>query len=214
MPFLAIAIQDSFFYLLILTLFLSTAGLIFVIYQQFLLPILSRKESDRFIPVQVNDKFDYVVDEISRNGQFRIGCKTGQLPTRCQAISEEHLIFQFKKARDTEDYTISVLKNGPAFFRPPRMEIFEKMEQKESFESYEIIGHSTDFRISDKIVKDRMINFIEVSLSSSFYFNKVGKERMRFTFTIQKIQPGINRKLKSREDTYPFGKEEGEAEDS
>ncbi len=214
MPFLALAIQDSFTYLLILSLILSSVGLLYVIYKQFLFPILSRKESDRFIPVQVGDKFDYVVDEISRNGQFLVGCRTGNLPTRCQAISEDHLIFQFKKARDTEDYTIHVLKNGSTFFRPPRMEIFEKMEQKESFESYEIIGHSTDFRISDKIVKDRMINFIELSLSSSFYFNKVGKERMRFTITVQKIQPGINRKLKSREDTYPFGKEEGEGEET
>jgi len=210
---LAIALQDHF--LLVSGLFglVAFLGLGFLVYVQFLLPILARKESDRFIPVQVGDKFDFVVDEISRSSSFSVGCKSGNLPTRCQAIHEDHLIFQFKKARDTEDYTITVLRNGPTLYRPPRMEIFGKMESKETFDSYEIIGHTTDFRISDRIAKDRMINFIEVSLTSSFYFNKVGKERMRFSFSISKIQPGINRKLRSREDTYPFGKEEGAEEE-
>jgi len=94
------------------------------------------------------------------------------------------------------------------------MEIYHKMESKETFDSYEIIGHPVEFRISDKIVKERMANFIEIALTSSFYFNRLGKERMRFTFTIGKIQPGINRKVRLRGDIYAFGKEEEEGEDS
>ncbi|GBF48588.1 hypothetical protein LPTSP4_00870 [Leptospira ryugenii] len=179
-----------------------------VVYHQFIYPILSRKDSDRFIPVQVGDHYDITIDEVSRFGSFTVGCKTGHLATRCQAISEDHLIFQFKKSRDSEDYTITVLRNGPSFYKPPRMDTYGKMENKESFDSYEIIGHPAEFRISDKIIKDRMVNFIEIALSSSFYFNKLGKERMKFTFTIGKIQPGINRKVRFKDDTYAFGKEE------
>ncbi|WP_246051866.1 hypothetical protein [Leptospira idonii] len=183
-----------------------------VLYQQFIHPILSRKESDRYIPVQTGDHYDLVVDELTRYGQFTVGCKTGNIATRCNAITEDHLIFQIKKAKDSEDYSITVLKNAPTFYKPPRMEIYSKMEAKETFDSYEIIGHPAEFRISDKIAKERMVNFIEVSLTSSFYFNKLGKERMKFTFTIGKIQPGINRKVKFRDDTYAFGKEEDDSE--
>jgi hypothetical protein len=210
---LSIAIQDGFIFLLGGVLLLSTFGLLGIIYQQFIFPIVSRKDSDRFIPAQTGDHYDLVVDEISRFSQFMIGCKTGHIATRCHAISEDHLIFQFKKSKDSEDYTVTVLKNAPSFYKPPRMDKYEKMESKETFDSYEIIGHPAEFRISDKIIKDRMVNFIEISVTSSFYFNRVGKERMKFTFTIGKIQPGINRKVRFKDDTYGFGKEEG-AEDS
>ncbi len=91
-------------------------------------------------------------------------------------FQENHLVFQIKKSKDSEDYTITVLKNGPSFYKPPRMEHYEKMESKESFESYEIIGHPVEFRISDKIVKDRMVNFIEISLTASFYLQNWEKK--------------------------------------
>ncbi|TGK84607.1 hypothetical protein EHQ24_06345 [Leptospira noumeaensis] len=211
--FLSIAILDSFTLVLSGVLTISILGLGLVVYNQFIHPILSRKDSDRFIPVQTGDKYDLVVDELSRFASFQVGSKTGQLATRCNAITEDHLIFQFKKSRDSEDYTITVLKNGPTFYKPPRMEHYGKMESKESFESYEIIGHPAEFRISDKITKERMVNFIEVSLTSSFYFNRSGKERMKFTFEVGKIQPGINRKVRFRGDVYGFGKEEGAEED-
>jgi len=212
--FLGIAILDSFLVTSGAILLLSTCGLGYAIYHQFVLPILARRGSNSDIPVAVGDKYDYVVDEATRNGIFTIGCKTGNISTRCHGITEDHLIFQLKKARDTEDYTVTILKNGPTLFRPPRMEIFGKMEPKETIESYEIIGHSTEFRISDRIAKDRMIHYVQVSLASSFYFNKVGKERMRFTFSVTKIQPGVIRKIKLKDDTYGFGKEEGTEEHS
>ncbi|WP_246047396.1 hypothetical protein [Leptospira ognonensis] len=193
-------------------LLLSVLGLLGIIYQQFIFPLVSRKDSNRLVPVQTGDHYDLVVDEVSRFAQFSIGCKTGLLATRCNAISEDHLIFQFKKGRDSEDYTITILKNAPTFYKPPRMEMYGKMESKETFDSYEIIGHPAEFRISDKIIKERMVNFIEIALSSSFYFNRLGKERMKFTFTIGKIQPGINRKVRFRDDTYGFGKEEEDAD--
>lgn len=193
-------------------LVVASLGLFGVIYQQFIFPIVSRKDSDRFIPVQTGDHYDLVVDEVSRFGQFSIGCKSGQLATRCNAISEDHLIFQFKKSKDSEDYAITVLRNAPTFYKPPRMEIYSKMESREIFDSYEIIGHPAEFRISDKIIKERMVNFIEIALSSSFYFNKLGKERMKFTFTVGKIQPGINRKVRFRDETYAFGKEEEDSD--
>ncbi|TGL33554.1 hypothetical protein [Leptospira perdikensis] len=211
--FLSIAILDSFILVLSGVLTVAVLGLGLVVYNQFIHPIISRKDSDRFIPVQTGDKYDLVVDELSRFATFQIGSKTGQLATRCNAISEDHLIFQFKKSRDSEDYTITVLKNGPTFYKPPRMEHYGKMESKETFESYEVIGHPAEFRISDKIAKERMVNFIEISLTSSFYFNRSGKERMKFTFEVGKIQPGINRKVRFRGDVYGFGKEEGTDED-
>ena len=50
-------------------------------------------------------------------------------------------------------------------------------------------------------------------MSASFFFNKSGNERMKFTFTITKIQPGLNRAKRNREGSFDWGQEEGSGED-
>ncbi|WP_232227741.1 hypothetical protein [Leptospira wolbachii] len=54
--FLSIAILDSFILVLSGVLTISVLGLGLVVYNQFIHPVISRKESDRFIPVQTGDK--------------------------------------------------------------------------------------------------------------------------------------------------------------
>lgn len=90
------------------------------------------------------------------------------------------------------------------------MPTFSKMESAEKLDSYEVIGKNADFRISDKVVKERMIQYFEISLSSEFFINNFGKERMRFIFTITKIHPGLNRRTPVKKGLYGFGKEEKE----
>jgi hypothetical protein len=212
---LGILLQDSLITVIWIVFSISVIGLGFIFIHQFILPILRMKALELPDPISVGDSFDLVVNEIERIAHFAIGKKIGNIQTLTKAITEDHLVFHFKKARDTEDYDISIQKNGLVLYKPPRMDTYSKMESKEILESNEIIGHSAEFRLSDRVVKERMVNFVEISMIGSFFFNKSGNERMKFTFTITKIQPGLNRAKRNREGTFDWGQEEGsEEEDS
>ena len=192
--------------LLWLILFFASAGLLFVLFNQLIQPYYERKESGIYDPAEEGDRYTVVVDELAKVSRFRVGKKTGELTTRCSAISEDHLDFLFKKNRDAETYDIIIKKNGNVLVKPPRMDVYSKMESVFSIESHEIIGHTAQFRISDRLQKDRMVNYIELSLGSEFFFTKMGQERMRFIITITGIQPGINSAVKNKDRVYPFGK--------
>lgn len=151
-----------------------------------------------------------MVPESQRNVRFSVGQTSGNIRTYCNTISDNHLIFNLKKAKDSEDYEIQILRNSAVLFKPPGMPTFSKMESSEKLDSYEVIGKSADFRISDKVVKERMTQYFEIGLSSEFFINNFGKERMRFIFTITKIHPGLNRKTPIKKGLYAFGKEERE----
>jgi hypothetical protein len=211
--FPALILLDSLTVLFWVILCIASVGLLGVLAHQFLIPLLRLKQLELPDPVAKGDQFDIVVDEGTRTFRFTIGKKTGNLRTLCHAISEDHLVFQFKKTSDNEEYTITVQKNAPVLFKPPRMDVYSKMESKEKIESHEIIGHTADFRISDRFTKDRMVNYIEIRLGSSFYFNKMGKERMRFSFTIARIQPGLNREFRNRDGCFDWGQEDGAEEE-
>ncbi|MBE7411737.1 MAG: hypothetical protein L6Q54_04920 [Leptospiraceae bacterium] len=206
MPFCAIVILDSAINFLWVVFFLSLLGLSGIFFHQFLYPILKKDRSSNEYPVRVGDEYIIVVDELSRVFNFSIGKLTGNLPTRCIAISDDHLSFQFKKNRESEEYDIFINRNSPVLFKAPRTQNFIKMDSTEKLESYELIGKNAEFRISDKIAKDRMINYIELTLGSSFFFTKLGKERMRFIINVTKIHPGLNTRVQSKDETYNWGK--------
>lgn len=179
-----------------------------------MIPYMRLKALELPDPISVGDSFSFVVEETARQSSFSIGKKTGNLRTLCSAIQEDHLVFEIKKNRDNEEYSLTIIKNGPTLFKPPRMDTYTKMDSREKMEGYEIIGHSADFRISDKIIKERMVNFIEIRLSTSFFYNRSGKERMKFSFTILKIMPGLERSKRERDGSFGWGQEENDANDS
>jgi hypothetical protein len=142
-------------------------------------------------PPPPGSSFEYVVSESERTSSFVIGRDIGNIATRCAAISDEHLVFTFKKDDVHEEYDITIKRSAPVLIKPPRTPTYSVMDSTEKLESHEIIGKTADFRISNQINKERMINFIEISLSSKFIINKNGKERLQFVFTITKVQPGL-----------------------
>ena len=209
----AVFISETGNLLLWVFLVISVVGLLGIIYLQLIHPFLAKRESEFYEPPHEGKQYTILVDEMTRTYRFKVGQRTGNLATRCSAISEDHLDFNFKKSRDSEDYDILIKKNGNTLFRAPRTEHYTKMESEEKIASYEIIGHTCQFRISDSLTKDRMINYIELTLSSEFFFNKMGKERLRFHLTVSSIVPGINTSVKNRNRVYPFGKPRGEAKE-
>lgn len=191
--------------LLWVVLILSIIGFILIFFTGLVLPYLRLQDSLFFDPPYIGKSWKIIVDESSRIATFKVGQKTGDLPTRCNAIAEDQLIFIFKKSKEDETYDIIIKRNGATLFRPPRMEKFIKMDSVVNMQSYELIGNNALFRIADKIVKDRMVNYIEISLNTEFFFNKAGTERMRFIVAVTNIQPGINTNKKLKGKVYPFG---------
>lgn len=210
--FLSIIIQDFYLHSLWVLILLSATGLCWVMYNQFIKPYIELKEKEMLPPPPVGTAYEYLVSETERTSSFVIGRAIGNISTRCAAISDEHLVFTFKKDDTHEEYDITIKRSAPVLFKPPRTPTYSVMDSTEKLESHEVIGKTADFRISNQINKERMINFIEISLSSKFIINKNGKERLMFIFTISKIQPG----LASSPDNsghYPWGKEKKEEEE-
>ncbi|QOI34483.1 hypothetical protein [Leptospira interrogans] len=185
-------------------------GLCFLFFKEVIYPAIKKGSAGIGTPPEEGDRFLLVVPESQRNIRFSVGQTSGNIRTYCNTISDNHLIFNLKKAKDSEDYEIQILRNSAVLFKPPGMPTFSKMESSEKLDSYEVIGKSADFRISDKVVKERMTQYFEIGLSSEFFINNFGKERMRFIFTITKIHPGLNRKTPIKKGLYAFGKEERE----
>ncbi|MDV6235011.1 hypothetical protein CH379_005135 [Leptospira ellisii] len=199
--------------ILILAGLLAFSGLAFIFFQEIIYPALKKQGAGSGAPPEEGDRFVLVVSESQRNVRYGIGQTSGEIKTYCNAISDNHLVFNFKKAKDTEDYEIQIMRNAPVLFKPPAMPTFSKMESTEKLDSYEVIGKNADFRISDKVVKERMTQYFEISLSSEFFINNYGKERMRFIFTVTRIHPGLNRRTPVKKGLYTFGKEEREEEE-
>ncbi|EKO14682.1 hypothetical protein [Leptospira kirschneri] len=193
---------------LILTGSAAFLGLCFLFFKEVIYPAIKKGSAGIGTPPEEGDRFLLVVPESQRNVRFSVGQTSGNIRTYCNTISDNHLIFNLKKAKDSEDYEIQILRNSAVLFKPPGMPTFSKMESTEKLDSYEVIGKSADFRISDKVVKERMTQYFEIGLSSEFFINNFGKERMRFIFTITKIHPGLNRKTPIKKGLYTFGKEE------
>ncbi len=208
-PILLAILSQSWQIVLLYFLAILAMGVIFaVLYFQLLVPYIELKKSEIPFPPEVGDVFTYVVNESERTATFTIGRSSGNIVTKCAPISESHLSFVFKKNPSAEEYDIIIKKGGPALFKPPRVATYSLMDSTERLESHEIIGKTAEFRISGQIIKERMINYIEISLTSKFFFTKMGKERLQFLFKIEKIHPSLNLNHKDDNGNFYFGKEE------
>ncbi|MCX8000514.1 MAG: hypothetical protein N3A69_16445 [Leptospiraceae bacterium] len=205
---LANILLDSFNYFVAILLFLSVSVIFYVVYDQIVKPYFEMKSKEIPLPPEVGKEYYLITDESVRTTTFSIGRNVGDIPTKCSAISEDHLTFTFKKHPVNEEYEIVIKRNGPTLFKPPRMQTYSVMESTEKLESYEIIGKTAEFRISNQLIKERMINYIEIGFSSKFIFDKNGKERLQFIFKIEKIHPGLNLHKRDGNGNFPFGKEE------
>ncbi|MEM7183799.1 MAG: hypothetical protein AAF518_23035 [Spirochaetota bacterium] len=186
-----IILQDGWLYFLGFILFLLVLGVFAILYDQFIKPYLRIKSAEIEPPPEEGEVFEFVIGETTRNASFAIGRSTGNLTTKCKSIAENHLLFQFKRGRDGEEYDIVVKKGGPTLAKPPRMAVYSRLDEPLKLESHEVIGKTADFRISDSIIKDRMTSYIEIQFVADFIVTSNGSEKMRFKFTISKIHPGM-----------------------
>lgn len=205
---LANVLLDSFDYFVGFLFVLSLIVIFYVLYDQILKPYIELKSKEIPLPPEVGQEYYFITDETARISTFTIGRNMGDIPLKCSAISEGHLTFTFKKHPMNEEYEIIIKRGGPTLFKPPRMQTYSVMESTEKLESYEIIGKVAEFRISNQLIKERMINYIEIGFTSKFIFDKNGRERLQFIFKIEKIHPGLNLSKRDSNGNFPFGKEE------
>lgn len=207
---LSTILLDSFNYFVGFVLVFSIAVILYVLYDQILKPYIDLKSKEIPLPPEVGQEYYFITDEMARTSTFTIGRNMGDIPTKCSAISEGHLTFTFKKHPINEEYEIIIKRGGPTLIKPPRMQTYSVMESTEKLESFEVIGKTAEFRISNQLIKERMINYIEIGLTAKFIFDKKGKERLQFIFKIEKIHPGLNLNKRDSNGNFPFGKEETE----
>ncbi len=205
---LANILLDSFNYFVGLLLVISVGVIFYVVYDQILKPYIELKSKEIPFPPKIGQEYYFITDEMARVSTFSIGRNMGDIVTKCSAISEGHLTFTFKKHPTNEEYEIIIKRGGPTLFKPPRMQTYSVMESTEKLESFEVIGKTAEFRISNQLIKERMINYIEIGFTSKFIFDKNGKERLQFIFKIEKIHPGLNLHKRDSKGNFPFGKEE------
>lgn len=204
---LANILLDSFNYFVGVLLVLSLGVIAYVVYDQVIKPYIELKSKEIPLPPEVGQEFYFITDETARTSTFSIGRNMGEIPLKCSAISEGHLTFTFKKHPTNEEYEIIIKRGGPTLFKPPRMQTYSVMESTEKLESFEIIGKVAEFRISNQLIKERMINYIEIGLTAKFIFDNKGRERLQFIFKIEKIHPGLNLQKRDSNGNFPFGKE-------
>jgi hypothetical protein len=190
--YLAVILPDGWVYFLWLLLVIGLSGILYFLYLQFFVPYLELKAKAVIPPPEEGTEFEIVVSELERNAVFTIGRIGGNMATKCSSISENHLIFQFKRLRESEEYDITVKKGGPTLVKPPKMNIYSNMDNILKLESHELISSSADFRLSDSIIKERMSSYLEIHLGSKFFINAKGAERMKFIFKLVKIHPGMH----------------------
>lgn len=191
----------------------AVLGMFFFFYWEVLRPYAAKTKPGQLEPPDEGDSFEVVVPESTRVYRFSVGQVYGNIATLCKSIQDDHIVFIIKKSKDSENYDILVNRSGPTLMKPPRMQYFAKMESNEKLESHEVIGQTASFRISDKITKDRMIQYFDIGLTSAFFLTKLGQERMKFIFTVQKIHPGLALRSRDKKGLYTFGKEERSEED-
>lgn len=150
---------------------------------------------------------------ILKNGRhlrYRLGLVDSDWKLRMKGIVEDHLVFDFRKDRSLEEYEIELNPSGPVLYRPPHEQHLQRMKGKDRIESRELIGHPALFRLVAAIQGERPVHYIEFELSTRFFIDNAGDERMKFIVELKRIHPGIDLKSRSKRGVYNFGRGPGD----
>jgi hypothetical protein len=156
-------------------------------------------------PPQEGYTLDVVLDDSIRARIISIGQIDSTIRTRMAGIREDHLILNFRKEPGMEEYLITVVPGGDVFFLPPHGKKFDHLKNRESFESRELIGNMAKFRLAAIIREERAIQYLEFHLTSKYFNDRLGNERMKFPLTLAKIFPSVNINRRNKKGIYSFG---------
>ncbi len=162
--------------------------------------------SDLQSPPPVEGSQTEVIFDKEKRKSVSIGCITSQISLRLKGIEDPHIIIEFEKERDLEEYKIFLKPYGNVFYKPPHMSRIEILKSTEIIESKELIGHPAYIRVVALMQKERPLHFVEIELSQKYFINNYGEERMKFFLKINKIYPGVDLQSRNKQGIYSFGR--------
>lgn len=149
---------------------------------------------------------EIIVDDLVRNRKISIGLQDSDITTRMNGIKEDHLSIRIHKERDMEEYDITLVPGGPVFYRPPHAKKFDPLKVPESFASRELIGHPALLRVVAGIKDNRLLQYLEFELSTKYFVNSAGEEKMKFLITLSRIYPGVDLNSRNKKGIFLFGR--------
>lgn len=145
----------------------------------------------------------------TRHLRYRIGLVDSEIKLRLKGIVEDHVVLDFKKDRRLEEYEILVIPSGTTFLRHPHSKSLDRMRGRETIESRELIGHPAMIRLVAAMQGERPIHYVEFELSTKYFIDPGGEERMKFLLELKRIHPGIDLKSLTKKGVYNFGRKPG-----
>lgn len=198
---------DIFFHLLGIV---STAILTYLMYIMVIGPTLKVLQERISHPPDVGSTYHIVMDHNQRSRVVSIGLLDSDIKTRMMGIEDDQTVLKFRKEPDIEEYDIYIVPKKNVFYRAPHASRLELMKSQESFESSELIGHPATLRVAASVRNNRPLQYVEFELSCDYFTNSMNEEKLRFTLTITKFYPGVDRNKPVKKGIYRFGKERKE----
>lgn len=185
-----------------------------LIYRLVIGPVLLSASDLRSPPPREGFTFEILMDDSNRRKKITIGQSDSLINTRMSGIKEDHLSLEFIKEKGMEEYLINVSFHGPLQFLRPHAKKLDTVKEIESFESRELIGYPAVFRLGALVKNNRFLQYVEFELSTKFFIDKTGAERMKFFLTLKKVFPSVKIDSRNKRGVYMFGRLSVESEDS
>ncbi len=184
----------------------AAAVFAFLFYRLFIHPALQLKADQESPPPEAGYTLDIILEDPTRFRTIAVGCLDGDIKLRLNGIKEDQLVLKFKKERDLEEYEITVVPGANIFYRAPHAQKIEPLKSSEIFESRELIGHPALFRVAAHVKNNRPLQYVEFELSTQYFINNIGEEKMKFPLTMKRIFPGVDVNSRNKKGLYVFGR--------
>lgn len=184
---------------------LSLTGLVLIVHRLIVAPMLAAQADINSPPMEEGTVEDIVLEH-ERIRVLSIGQLDSEIKTRMNGIKEDHLILQIRKDPELEAYTFTATPGGPIYFRRPHSKKYEVMTGVDTFESSELIGHPAVFRLAATVREGRPVHYLEFELSTKYFINNIGEEKMRFMLTFTKFYPSLDRDSRDKRGIFMFGR--------
>lgn len=151
---------------------------------------------------------EILLEQNERKRIISIGAIASDIDLRLKGIEDPHVEIIIQKEKDLEEYSITIkpkVKNK-VFWKAPHVKNMILLNEPDTFESRELIGHPGYLRVVGLMQNNRPIHYVEFELSAKFIIDKLGEERMKFFLKINRIYPGVDLSSRDKKGIYSFGR--------
>ncbi len=159
-------------------------------------------------PPQEGTQLEIVLEPNLKRKIITIGSITATIPLRLKGIEDLHAELIFEKEKGLEEYEITLkpIAKNKVLWKAPHVKNMIVLNEADTIQSSELIGHPAYFRIVALMQNNRPIHYVEFELSMKYFIDNLGEERIKFFLKINKIYPGIDLKSRDKKGIYSFGR--------